>query len=143
MTHRVEIRVRFGELDPYSHVNHAVYLQYFEHGRVVALEDAGQGLDLLMAGDVAMVVVQVGTRFLAPAYLGDRLVVESGISQAGRATATWHQRILRGDDVLVTQVVRVGCTTAAGRARRFPAAVIEALAPLTVPADWLGNQAPR
>ena len=35
-THRSRLRVRFSELDPYAHVNHTVYLVYFEAGRLIA-----------------------------------------------------------------------------------------------------------
>ena len=44
MTHRTPISVRFSEVDPYRHVNHAVYIVYFEEGRTAAL--AAAGLDL-------------------------------------------------------------------------------------------------
>lgn len=135
--------MRFGELDLYAHVNHTVYLQYFEHGRVVALDATGQGLTRLLDEDIAMVVAQVTTRFIAPGFLGDELIVESGVSEAGRASATWLQRIVRAEEVLVTQVVRAGCTDGAGHVRRFPPDLVEALAPFRVDADWLGSQGPR
>ena len=35
--HQLDIKVRFCELDPYGHVNHSIYVQYFEAGRVEAL----------------------------------------------------------------------------------------------------------
>lgn len=141
--HRVPIRVRFGELDAYSHVNHTVYLQYFEHGRVVALDDVGHGLEVLMEDDLTMVVAQLSARFIAPAHLGDELVVESGLCDVGRASATWLQRVVRGSDVLVTQVLRAGCTTAAGKPRRYPPGLLEALSIFSVGSDWLGKSAPR
>lgn len=135
--------MRFGELDPYRHVNHAVYLAYFEAGRVDALAAVGMGLDRLQADDVALVVSDLRVRFLAPAFLGEALVVESGISDFGRARASWFQRVRRGDEVLVTQVLRSGCTDLSGRIRRFPDGLVDALRPLALPVDWLGNAAPR
>ena len=42
--HEMNIRVRFGELDPYNHVNHAVYISYFEAARVELLMEAGYSL---------------------------------------------------------------------------------------------------
>jgi len=44
MAHRYPIKVRFYELDPYNHLNHASYVQYFEVGRVELLESIGFGL---------------------------------------------------------------------------------------------------
>ncbi len=141
--HRVDVQVRFGELDLYAHVNHTVYLQYFEHARVVALDAVGQSLPQLLEADLTMVVAQLSTRFVASARLGDELTIESGLSEIGRASATWLQRVLRGEEVLVTQVVRAGCTSGAGVARRYPPDLVAALEPLVVPTDWLGRFAPR
>ena len=141
--HTTTIRVRFCELDPYSHVNHSVYVQYFEEGRVDALAAVGQSLDAMLADDVAMVVAQISTRFLSPGFLSDELVVESGFSNVRRASATWLQRICRGDTTLATQVARVGCTSGTGKPRPFPQALNEAVTPFEVAADWLGGEAPR
>ncbi len=141
--HRIDVFVRFGELDPYSHVNHTVYLEYLEHGRVAALGQIGQSLDELAARDVTVVVSQLSTRFLAPAHLGERLTVETALGEIGRATTTWLQRIRRDDTVLVTQVTRVGCATREGRPRRHPPELVDALAQFVVAPDWLGGDAPR
>ena len=42
--HETRLQVRWSELDPYGHVNHAVYLTYLEHARIAALESIGWGL---------------------------------------------------------------------------------------------------
>ena len=42
--HRTTIVPRFGELDPYNHVNHAAYVAYFEAARCVALDDIEMSL---------------------------------------------------------------------------------------------------
>ena len=47
MTHRTSVSVRFAELDPYNHVNHAVYVTYFEVARTVALTSVGMALGTL------------------------------------------------------------------------------------------------
>lgn len=144
MPHCTNLRVRFGELDPYGHVNHSVYVGYFEVGRVEALAEVGMGLDRLQRDlGVNMVVVEIHTRFVASAVLGDDLVVESGLRAVGRAKATWAQRVRRGAEVLATQVMLSACTTAAGRPTRFPAELVEALEPFRVTGDWLGSSAPR
>lgn len=138
------LRVRFGELDPYGHVNHAVYIQYFEAGRVEALADAGMGLDRLQRDlGLNVVVVEINTRFVASAVLGDDLVVESGLQVVGRAKATWAQRVMRGDQVLAAQSMLSACTTSTGRPTRFPVELVEALDPYRVDENWLGSSAPR
>ena len=47
MPHRHPVKVRFYELDPYGHLNHSVYVQLFETGRIELLEEAGIPLQVL------------------------------------------------------------------------------------------------
>ena len=76
-THRSPLRVRFSELDPYAHVNHAVYLVYFEAGRVEAMLDVGIDLATLRQEGWQLVVVDVAVRYRAPAFANEQLVVET------------------------------------------------------------------
>jgi acyl-CoA thioester hydrolase len=119
--------VRFYELDPYGHVNHGVYLNYFEVARVELLEALGYGLPRLRELGFHIVVVEVTVRFHAPARAGDRLEVHSRIAQLRRASSTWDQRILRGDELIATNVVRAAITDATGRPAPPPPGLGEAL----------------
>jgi len=128
MVHRHEIKVRFYELDPYNHVNHSSYIQYFEVARVEFLEQIGFGLDALARSGVRLVVTGIETRFLRSAGPGDRLTVETEVGVTKRATATWHQRMTRGDEVVATQTVGFAATDVNGKPIRFPADLLGALA---------------
>lgn len=119
--------VRFHELDAYGHVNHGVYLNYFEQARVELLDEIGFGLQVLEQRGVQLVVVEVTVRYLAPAELGDRLVIETELVQMRRASGTWEQRLLRGDEVLATARVRSAATNDVGRPIRPPADLVAAL----------------
>lgn len=119
--------VRFHELDAYGHVNHGVYLNYFEQARVELLDDIGFGLKVLEERGIQLVVVEVTIRYLAPAELGDRLVIETELVQLRRATGIWEQRLLRGDDLLSTARVRSAATNREGRPIRPPADLSAAL----------------
>jgi acyl-CoA thioester hydrolase len=130
--HTMEIKVRFGELDAYGHVNHAVYLAYLEAARVEALTTVGLDLDRLQDDGFHIIVVDLRIRFRRPARLGDVLTVETTISELGRASSRWQQRVLRAGDTLLTAEVRGALTDRAGRPRAAPPAFGEALAPLCV-----------
>ncbi len=132
MTHRFEIDVRFYELDPYNHVNHAVYIQYFETARITVLADAGYTLQGMMDDGVMILVTRIDTRFLKPATGGDRLAVETEVLGYTRVMTNWRQRLLRGDEVLVTQELSAAVTSLEGRPLRFPQGMIEALRPYQV-----------
>ncbi len=132
MAHRLDIDVRFYELDPYNHVNHAVYIQYFETARIAVLADAGYTLQGMMEDGVLILVTQIDTKFLKPAAGGDHLVVETEVLGYTRVMTNWRQRLLRGDEVLVDQKLSAAVTNLEGRPLRFPRAMIEALRPYQV-----------
>lgn len=125
--HRTRIKVRFYELDPYNHLNHSAYIQYFEVGRIELLAELGYTLPEMLEEGRMIVVTDIQTRFLKAASAGDEVTVETELVETRRVTATWHQRILLGDVVLATQDVRAAITDLAGRPQRFPDTLLEAL----------------
>ena len=120
MAHRTPISVRFYELDPYRHLNHSVYVQYFEVGRIDMFAAYGWTLSGLADLGVNVVVSEINTRFLKPGVEGDQLVVETEVAEVKRVSARFEQRILRGDEVLATQSVTAACINLEGRLMRFP-----------------------
>lgn len=140
--HQTNLRVRFYELDMYGHVNHAVYVHYFETARIELLDSIGFGLDRLAEDDTQLVVIALATRFLGAAMLSDQLTIETAQVETGRVRSTWAQRVRRGEATLVTQHVQFATTDGSGRPRRMPAALAEALVPYQADHDWLGAQAP-
>ena len=133
--HRHPVKVRFYELDPYGHLNHSVYVQLFETGRIELLDSAGLGLHDLEEQGYRFVVSRIETQFLASAVGGDSLVIETGVVENRRASSRWGQRILRGDEVLATQEVVAAVTDTDGKPVRSPAFIGEALAPFTIEQD--------
>jgi YbgC/YbaW family acyl-CoA thioester hydrolase len=128
--HRTAIHVRWGELDPYHHVNHATYLTYLEHARISALDSIGWGMEELAERGYQVVVVEIAVRFRAPATAGDALVVETWLEELRGASSRWGQRVLRGDEVVLEATVRAASTALDGRPVRTPEAFLTALATL-------------
>jgi acyl-CoA thioester hydrolase len=120
MTHRTPIKVRFYELDPYRHLNHSVYVQYFEVGRIDLFASYGWTLTGMADLGTQIVVSEITTHFLAAGVEGDELIVETWVEEVRRVSAVFGQRLMRGDDVLATQIVIGACTTLEGRPTRFP-----------------------
>ncbi len=121
------IRVRFHELDPYGHVNHGVYLNWFETARIEALDALGYGLTTLRERGVHLVVTEANLRFLRPAVAGDEVTIESEIGDLRRATSWWHQRAVRDGQVLAEVEVRSGTVDPEGRPVAAPADLLAAL----------------
>ncbi len=129
MPHTTQLRVRFYELDPYNHVNHSVYIQYFETARVELLDEVGFSLASMRADGLSIVVSEISTRFIASAEESDVLTIETDILEFRRVTSKWRQRILRGDELIATQELRAAMITLEGRPTRFPAEMIEVMKP--------------
>ncbi|HZD25377.1 MAG TPA: acyl-CoA thioester hydrolase, partial [Alphaproteobacteria bacterium] len=62
--------------------------------------------------------------------LEDEIVVQSSLTRLGGATIELRQDILRGEAMLTRAEVQLACIDRAGRPRRLPASVREALAGL-------------
>ena len=123
----LRLRVRFHELDPYGHVNHGVYLNWFETARIETMEALGFGLPTLRDRGVHLVVTEANLRFLAPAIAGDEVTIESEIRDLRRATSWWHQRAVREGVVLAEVDVRSGTVDPAGRPVAAPTDLVAAL----------------
>lgn len=128
MPHTTSFRVRFAELDPYRHVNHSVYVSWLEAGRVEALEDAGLGLDQLQDDGVQIVITNIDVRFRGAAIAGDTVTVETSVEEVRRASSVWNQRVLRGEQVLITATVTAGVCDESGRPIRPPEGLLERMA---------------
>ncbi len=129
MAHRYVVDVRFYELDPYNHVNHSVYVGYFETARVVLLSEVGCGLGSMRQSGLTILVSEINTKFLASAGEGDSLTIETEILEFRRVTSLWRQRLWRGDELIATQDVRAAMVTTEGKPTRFPDHIVTALKP--------------
>ena len=129
MAHRVDLKVRFYELDPYGHLNHSAFIQYFETGRVELLEEVGLGLDEFADRGYRFAVNRIETSFLRPVRAGDVITVETEVLQVRRASSLWRQRLLRGDEVVARQQVRAAITDETGKPVRVPDDLSDTLSP--------------
>jgi acyl-CoA thioester hydrolase len=98
LTTETTIAVRSGEIDSFGHVNHAVFLHYFEHARYEALEAAGFRWQLLRENDWQIYVVRIEVDYLAQAMRGDVLRVQTWAEGFRRTTMTLGQEMRRDED---------------------------------------------
>jgi acyl-CoA thioester hydrolase len=127
--HRLPVRVYYEDTDFSGLVYHASYLRFMERGRTDSLRLAGADQSALHAeGDLVFAVRRMTIDFLKPARMDDVLVIETRTEEVRGATILIRQRVVRGDDVLVTANVTVACI-GCGRPRRIPDALREQLAP--------------
>lgn len=135
MAHSTTVKVRFYELDPYNHVNHAVYFSYFETARIEALSSVGYTLDRLKAEGFHLVVSEVRAKFLRPAVYGEEIEIVSRLVESKRVTSRWEQSASVEGELVATLELTGAITDDAGNPRRAPQGFFEAIA-------RLGSEAP-
>ncbi len=92
------VSARSYELDSFGHVNHAVYLQYFEYARFEALAAGGFGLHELRRRGEGVHVVRVEVDYRRESRLGDELRVQTVARELRNSSMTLEQRALAGGD---------------------------------------------
>ena len=130
--HVLTVRVYYEDTDFTGIVYHANYLRYMERGRTNYLRLIGADHRALFeetekeAPGFVFVVRSMTIEFLKPARMDDVLEVVTAPEEVKGASITLHQRILRGDELLVEAHVRVAFV-ADGRARPIPKALRTAM----------------
>ena len=131
-TYVCDLKVRSYELDAFGHLNHAVYLNYFETARFQALEEAGFDLTTLGERGWGIHVVRVEVDFRSEAFLGDRIRISTRTHELRNSSMALEQTArnlsrdeARAADALVT-VVWVGPDR---RPMRIPPEVRKAFPP--------------
>ena len=123
--HVLTVRVYYEDTDFTGIVYHANYLRYMERGRTNYLRLLGADHRVLFehtakeAPGFAFVVRSMNIDFLKPARMDDVLDVFTEPHEVRGASITLHQRVMRGDELLVETSVRVAFISD-GRARPIP-----------------------
>jgi acyl-CoA thioester hydrolase len=130
-TTRSAVRVRFGETDLMGIVHHAVYLSYFEAGRVEYLRRRGiEYLEWATRG-VHLPVVEAHLRYRKTARFDELLLLDTRLSELGRVKVRFDYRLLRpldgGEELVAEGFTLLACVNDAHSPTRMPADVAGAL----------------
>ena len=123
--HVLIVRVYYEDTDFSGVVYHANYLRYMERGRTNYLRLIGANHRSLFeatekeAPGFAFVVRSMTLDFLKPARMDDVLEIVTEPKVVKGASITLHQRVMRGEELLVEASVRVAFISG-GRARPIP-----------------------
>ena len=130
--HVMHVRVYFEDTDFTGIVYHANYLRFMERGRTNHLRLLGANYRALFeeaereTPGFAFVVRSMQIEFLKPARMDDVLEVETEPEQVKGASITLHQRIRRGEELLIEAHVRVAFVCN-GRAKPIPKPLRQAM----------------
>jgi len=96
--HRFEIRVRYGDTDQMGWAYYGNYLRWFEIGRAEMLRSLGRSYREVEEDlGVLMPVLEARCRYFHGARYDERVTIETGLLDHGRATMRFGYRV-RGED---------------------------------------------
>lgn len=130
--HLMQVRVYYEDTDFTGIVYHANYLRFMERGRTNYLRLLGADHRALFeqasqeAPGFHFVVRHMDLDFIRPAQMDDVLSVETKPSEVRGASITLHQKVMRGDELLIEAKVQVAFVSQ-GRAQRIPKPLREAM----------------
>lgn len=130
--HVYPLRVYYEDTDAAGIVYYANYLKFIERARTEMMRIAGISHSGSLSDAGAMFIVRRCTvDYRLPARLDDCLDVHTRMLRLGGATIDVEQIVRRGDEVLVSAVLKLACIDRAGKPVRLPAALRQALGALT------------
>ena len=103
LTNRREIQIEFGDCDPGGIVYFPRYFEYFDACTNALFERAGLPKREMIAryGIAGIPMVETRARFIVPSQYGDKVVVESCVSEWGRSSFSVEHKLFRGDVLAV------------------------------------------
>jgi acyl-CoA thioester hydrolase len=123
--HRQPVRVYYEDTDFSGIVYHASYLRFMERGRTNYLRLIGADHRALFEAaeketpGFSFVVRHMSIDFRKPAHMDDVLTIVTAPEEVKGASVMLHQKVMRGDDLLVEAHVQVAFISG-GRARPIP-----------------------
>ncbi len=98
---RTKLQIRYGDLDTLGHVNNAVYLTYFELGRVLFFRKYLKSFD---EKKVSFVIARIEIDFRKSIMMNGDVYLETSIESVGNTSFTFLHRITdeSGDEVYST-----------------------------------------
>jgi len=117
------VRVYYEDTDAGGIVYYANYLKFFERARTEWLRSLGIHQQTLLEEENAVFVVSsAAIEYLSSARLDDEVTLKLSVEKLGRASVQFAQQAWRGETLLSTANVKVGCVDAQTmRPRSLPA----------------------
>lgn len=125
------IKVSDRDIDSLKHVNNEVYIKWLLEAANAHSTFLGYGIEVFLQNDECFVVRRHEVDYLAPAYLGEDLVVETWVENMKLKASTRVYEIKRAHDskVLVTaKTIWIYIKLSTGKPTEIPAHIVESFA---------------
>ena len=118
MKSMIKIQIRYGDIDALGHVNNAVFLTYFELGRIEILKEIDR---TITADSVGIVIAHAEVDFRKPLLLNDEPVLKTEITNIGEKSMVFdhHLTLEDGTEIASGKTIAV-CVTRDGKTVRVP-----------------------
>ena len=125
----MDIRIYYEDTDCGGMVYYANYLKYFERARTQYLEERGLSVAGFMKEGTMFVVVHAGVDYRSPARYGDRLIIDTIVSDVTAASFSFSHVIRERESqrVVVEGSARLAATDGNGKVKRLDNAVVAVL----------------
>jgi len=121
----MEVIIYYEDTDCGGVVYYANYLRYFERARTQYLEERGLSVARLMKEDTLFVVLHAEVDYRSPARYGDRLTIETVVSDMTAASFTFSHVIRERESrrVVVEGSARLAAVNGKGKVKRLDKAM--------------------
>ncbi len=129
------LRVRWGDLDSYGHVNNVEFFEYVQEGRIAFSTTAAAQMQRMSGSsgrDTMWLVVRQDIEYLNQlAFRAEPYEVRTGVAALGTSSGTFGVEVRdpASGTVYATAGTVIVCADATGRAKPFPQEWKDALAP--------------
>jgi acyl-CoA thioester hydrolase len=125
----MEVRIYYEDTDCGGVVYYGNYLKYFERARTQYLEERGLSVSGLMKEGTTFVVVHAEVDYRSPARYGDRLIVETVVSEMTAASFTFSHVIREWESqrIVVEGSARLAATDVNAKVKRLDKAMVAVL----------------
>ena len=125
----MEIQIYYEDTDCGGVVYYGNYLKYFERARTQYLEDRGLSVAGLMKEGTVFVVVHAEVDYQSPARYGDRLIIETVVSDMTAASFTFSHVIRERESqrVVVEGLARLAAVNGSGKVKRLDKMLVAVL----------------
>lgn len=127
---RAHYRVIYGDTDQMGVAYYSNYLRWFEIGRTELLRQANFPYKSIEAQGLHFPVTEVSCRYFKPARYDDAIVIDTELSDLGRASLTFHYKIYLqdGNQLIAEGSTKHACVDSQGHIARIPPELTSALA---------------
>lgn len=88
---KLEMSVRWGEIDSLGHLNNTQYFRYYEEARIHWFENIG--IDYKSSFDIP-ILATINCKFIKPIFYTCNLLIKSNVGKLGYSSFTMNQTII-------------------------------------------------